>query len=387
MAVQKKLTKSGKTRWIGRYRDAAGKERSKSFDTQREAKAWVSEMERALRRNEWIDPVDAATTLRQVAQKWADEATNPETITTRRSLLISLGPLGDMPVAKIKTSDILAWRKKLLEGRDWLTDNSRLSEGTTANTVGQLMSVLKRAQEDRMILVVPTVKVAKSAPLRALSRQDLLTQKDVQQVASASITKKGRYIAKWWLRTMLLVAAGSGMRVAELCGLRVSDIDFLRHTITVSRQIGRGDEARPPKSAAGFRKIPVAKWVTEELSDWLRENPAGPDDYVWRRDDGRPHDRNSATHALASTVKTHELRRITFHDFRHFYASALIAGGAAVNSVQSALGHASAAVTMEVYSHLWPGQEDLARGALAGLSGVRDFCGIGDEKTPDSQTG
>lgn len=52
MAVQKRLTKSGKTRWFGRYRDATGKERAKTFDTQREAKTWVSEQERALRRNE-----------------------------------------------------------------------------------------------------------------------------------------------------------------------------------------------------------------------------------------------------------------------------------------------------------------------------------------------
>ncbi len=56
MAVQKRTTKAGKTRWVARYRDAAGKEHSRSFDTQREAKAYLQEQERALRRGEWVDP-------------------------------------------------------------------------------------------------------------------------------------------------------------------------------------------------------------------------------------------------------------------------------------------------------------------------------------------
>ena len=52
------------------------------------------------------------------------------------------------------------------------------------------------------------------------------------------------------------------------------------------------------------------------------------------------------------------------HDLRHYAASALIAGGASVKQVQMILGHASAAVTLGVYAHLWPGDDDRARGIL-----------------------
>ena len=41
-------------------------------------------------------------------------------------------------------------------------------------------------------------------------------------------------------------------------------------------------------------------------------------------------------------------------DLRHFAASALIAGGASVKQVQMILDHATAAVTLGVYAHLWP---------------------------------
>lgn len=57
---------------------------------------------------------------------------------------------------------------------------------------------------------------------------------------------------------------------------------------------------------------------------------------------------------------------VTSHDLRHFYASALIAGGCSIKAVQSALGHRSAAMTLDVYGHLFPGDEDRIRAAITG---------------------
>ena len=58
---------------------------------------------------------------------------------------------------------------------------------------------------------------------------------------------------------------------------------------------------------------------------------------------------------------------ITFHDLRHFFASALIHAGCNVKHVQGALGHKSAQVTLDVYGHLWPGEEDRVRDAIGRL--------------------
>ena len=53
-----------------------------------------------------------------------------------------------------------------------------------------------------------------------------------------------------------------------------------------------------------------------------------------------------------------------FHDLRHSYASALIAAGVSVRAVASALGHADPGMTLRVYSHLWPSDEDRTREAI-----------------------
>jgi integrase len=64
------------------------------------------------------------------------------------------------------------------------------------------------------------------------------------------------------------------------------------------------------------------------------------------------------------------------HDLRHFYASGLIAAGCDVVTVQRALGHHSATVTLNTYSHLWPTAEDRTRRAAARM--MAETLGLAD---------
>ena len=55
---------------------------------------------------------------------------------------------------------------------------------------------------------------------------------------------------------------------------------------------------------------------------------------------------------------------VTQHDLRHFFASALIRAGLSVKVVAERLGHANAAMTLNVYAHLWEDDEDRSRQAI-----------------------
>ena len=59
-----------------------------------------------------------------------------------------------------------------------------------------------------------------------------------------------------------------------------------------------------------------------------------------------------------------------FHQLRHFYASVLIAAGSSVKVVQERLGHTSAQMTLDVYSHLWPEDDDKTRSAVDSVLSV-----------------
>jgi integrase len=56
--------------------------------------------------------------------------------------------------------------------------------------------------------------------------------------------------------------------------------------------------------------------------------------------------------------------RTGLHIVRHWYASALTRHGASVKALQCRLGHSSAAITLDVYSHLWPDDDDTTRAAV-----------------------
>ena len=63
------------------------------------------------------------------------------------------------------------------------------------------------------------------------------------------------------------------------------------------------------------------------------------------------------------------LSGVTPHSLRHFYGSLLIRHGESVKMVQARLGHASAAETLDTYSHLWPDSDDRTRAAVDSVLG------------------
>jgi integrase len=69
-------------------------------------------------------------------------------------------------------------------------------------------------------------------------------------------------------------------------------------------------------------------------------------------------------------VKSRKLPKVRFHAFRHAHASALIASGLDIVTVSKRLGHASPAVTLAVYSHLFHDTDDRAAAAIDEVLGA-----------------
>lgn len=82
--------------------------------------------------------------------------------------------------------------------------------------------------------------------------------------------------------------------------------------------------------------------------------------WVFETNRGTPYRAVTAGSELRKTV-THLGVAVTFHSFRHLFASRLISAGASVEQVQRALGHSSAAGTLDIYAHFFPGDDELSR--------------------------
>jgi integrase len=172
-------------------------------------------------------------------------------------------------------------------------------------------------------------------------------------------------------RAYVALCAFAGLRVGEAAGVQVGDIDFLRRTLIVSRQIQReegGFEVRAPKYGSE-RSIYLAPALVSMLTAHIAAYRPGNDSARWLfigEGEDPPH-QNTVTHRWAKTRTAAGLESPKMHDCRHFYASGLIAHGADVVTVQRALGHAKATTTLNTYSHLWPTAEDRTRQAAEAM--------------------
>jgi integrase len=170
-------------------------------------------------------------------------------------------------------------------------------------------------------------------------------------------------------RALVIVGAGTGLRQGEAFGLTLDRVDFLRRAVTVDQQlvtVKGAPQLGPPKTRASGRDVPLPDVVLDALSAHIAAyEPKPPDGLIFTNERGEPIRRSvfsriwrRAVDASAVPVGT------TFHDLRHHYASLLIRHGESVKVVQARLGHASAAETLDTYSHLWPDSADRTRTAI-----------------------
>jgi integrase len=106
--------------------------------------------------------------------------------------------------------------------------------------------------------------------------------------------------------------------------------------------------------------VPASEYVLGELGEHVGRRHDG---FVVHLDGG-PVDSNAFSYQWRRATRKAGVAGVRFHDLRHAFASMLIAAGCSVKAVQKALGHASSATTLNLYVHLWPGDEDRIRLAV-----------------------
>lgn len=364
MSVQKR-TRNGRIRWVARYRTPDGRERSKSFDTRREATAWETKQLSDMAVGKWIDPHKGRVTVGDYAKEWCETTPNPRTRRTRERLRKNLGPLADYPLGALRPSHLRDWYHTLTTGRPW-HGNKRLAPSSAQTMWAMLAGMLSRAVDDGLIVTNPAQGHKPAARSRGAGVRpaEVPTVADVERLADTA-DQMGRDV----FATMIRFTALAGLRAGEVGGLRVHDIDFLRRRLHVTAQavpdIGnRGSDLRVPlKTESSQRIVPLPTAAVELLAAHLQRHPQPSDGPVFLSDTGRLWTYSRIGDAMRAVCPRAGLK-FTFHSLRHHYASRLIAAGVDVIAVQSALGHANPNVTLQVYAHLWPSSDDRIRAAL-----------------------
>ncbi|MFC2040549.1 site-specific integrase [Chloroflexota bacterium] len=169
---------------------------------------------------------------------------------------------------------------------------------------------------------------------------------------------------------VIYTAISTGLRQAELLGLRWRDLDLDLMGISVSRTLYKRRGVctfKEPKTSGSSRRVAMTPKLALFLKEYRAEReslywqlgvPLGLDDLVFANHDGKPVDPSTLTHNLGRIVKQVGLGRVRFHDLRHTFASLALLRGAKPKVISEALGHASVAFTMDTYSHIISGMQE-----------------------------
>jgi integrase len=150
----------------------------------------------------------------------------------------------------------------------------------------------------------------------------------------------------------------AGLRRGKLMGLRGTDVDLKGGRLRVERSYDpAAAEFRPPKSRQGYRNVPISS----TLAPYLRPRVlARRDALLFGLSGSRPFTGRPIQDRADAAWKAAGLERVTLHACRHLYASMSIAAGVNAHALSRYMGHGGIQVTLDLYGHLFPGNENEA---------------------------
>ena len=354
----------------------------RGFRTQKDAQEALDKIRGARRTATYVPP--AKITVSEYTSKWLAglpaQGRRPATVDGyRRCLDYVLPDLGSKRLDALTVHDLDALYGRLLESGK----RQKPYGGLSPRSVRYVHTVVHKALSDAVkkgtlvrnvaeVASPPSAKSAKAPEMAWWTPEELRRFLDL--------------IADEPYGPLFRVAAMTGMRRGEVCGLRWSDVDLdkarieVRQQLLVVRSPGAPDGglqfSERTKTDHGRRRIDLDPVTVAVLRTQKRRQTeqrlllgAGWTDsgLVFTEPDGRLLDPESVAKTFGRRVERAKLPRLRFHDLRHTHVAHLIAAGEQPLLIARRLGHASAAFTQDRYGHLFEDAGSQAAAAVAAM--------------------
>ncbi len=254
--------------------------------------------------------------------------------------------------------------------------------GYSPNSVRIMRTVLRRAlgQAEREGIVARNVAALSAPPrIRAKEGRTLTVQQARQLLAAAAGDR---------IEAAVVIARTYGMRRGEVLGLHWSALNWETRTLAVTHGVKRiksRDISSPRKTQLVVSELKTPKSrrtlaLTPEIMDRLRQHQARQArvqlaagalwqdrGLIFTSEIGTPIDPDNFSHAFSRLCESAGLGHWHPHELRHSGASLMLAQGTPLHVVSEILGHASIAITKDVYGHLLEGDKRAAAQSMIGL--------------------
>lgn len=223
----------------------------------------------------------------------------------------------DYPIDGITLEECQAWLNEIPLGAKSVT----LIREVLAN-------ILSLAEKTRRIQTNEVKWTAAPAPPAKRKRRDL----DLDKMHALLLASKGTN-----MEGPVFAAAFLGMRRGEVCGLKVTDLDFKTSTIYLRRTRNKGYEGPLKKRREGEERVlSVTPSIMERIKAWI--SPGAIYVFSW---EGRPVNPDRLTHNMSELCTKAKIPPMRFHDLRAAATSNLRALGVNPWRVMDILGHSS----------------------------------------------
>jgi integrase len=344
-----------------RYRTPDGKSRSKTLKRKVDADRFLNSVEHSKDVGSYVDPSRSKITMGTWASAWCQSQTHlkPSTRARYEGILSKhiVPRWGGTPIHRVNHADVQTWISSLV-----------LAPATVRYIHRVFSLIMELAVRDGRIQQNPATGVR--LPRVSQGDKRFLSPDEVHRLADAAAQYPIPEVGEQY-RALILTLAFCGLRWGEVAALRVKRVDLLRRRLTVAESV---TEVRgrlvwgTPKSHA-TRSVPIPRSVVEMLTQSMAGK--GSDDLVFTTWRGKPlRNLNFRRDVFDRASMDAGLEGLTPHELRHTAASLAVSAGANVKAVQAMLGHASAAMTLDVYSGLFDADLDSVADRMDSLPGV-----------------
>jgi integrase len=313
-------------------------------------------------------------TTGEYVQRWLDNTAKSKVRPTtwgRYEELVRLHilpHLGGIKLAKLEAMHVEQFYADLVRAK---------ASTWTQRMAGTLLTnALRHAVRLKLIPFNPAADIPKPRP----------PEREMQTLDAAQVKQFHEAAGHYRLKAIFLLATATGMRQGELLGLKWDDIDFESGKLTVQRTLARVKGKfilKEPKSKRSRRTIKLPRYALDALHEHRKAmlaegNLSAPVVFCTRTGNYIAKSnfiRYTFKAALARANKQARMEAektesepdllpdIRFHDLRHTHATQLLAAGHSIKAVSQRLGHAGIELTLRVYAHVLPSDDDkLAEG-------------------------
>lgn len=335
--------------YIGRYTNKYGKRVQKVFPKLQECRQWLADSQY----NDEHSNIDfpKEMTVNAWFEYWIDvkkRTVRPNTIRnyTERYHRNIKPVIGGKILGSVNTIHCQAIMNKMGD------------EGYRTSTIYQtritLYNMLDYAYQNDVIIKNPCNKMVKSNVGKPSDKKQALTIDQQKDFCKAIIGSSYEYQYRFLLQT--------GLRTGEMVGLKWSDIDFDKRTLTINRSMeyryATGEwRIGEPKSKSGYRTIPLTDEAVSILKLQKQKNNSFSviqmewSEFVFLCKKGTPVKNSTYDTMLFKLCDKANLPRFSMHVLRHTFATRCIEAGMKPKTLQTILGHSNIGITMNLYVH------------------------------------